>query len=355
MHLISRSRTPHDVPFNLTNMKPIISPFSDKLLTVHRRAEKLTFRKEAFEVVYHFYEDAGQQFTTDEVDEINLKQVYNQYREKYNLPFPEEIIQIREKYGLSATKMSEVLGFGTNSYRQYENGEVPSQSNARLIQLAKDPEEFCKLIKLSGAFSGKELDKVTKRVEGMIQKKQSNIYKVFLTNYVMGDNKSPSHLNGYKLSDLSKTVAVMCQLIENLKPTKTALNKLLFYVDFLHYRNHAVSMMGLEYRAAPFGTVPSRYDSLLEYVDENGLINRNQQDLGNGYWSETYTVNDKANVEETVFEATEQATLNEVIRLFQGKKATDIVKSNHQETAWINNQQERRLVDYRYAFELGNF
>lgn len=335
-------------------MKSIESPFSDKKLLVQRRQDKITFRKEEFEVVYHFYEDAGQQFTTDETDDVNLKQVYNQYREKYNLPFPEEIVEIREKYGLPATKMSEILGFGVNIYRQYENGEVPSQSNARLIQLAKDPEEFCKLIKLSGAFSDKEFEKVVKRVEGMIQKKKSNIFQAFLSDYVMGTKNAPSRLNGYKMSDLPKTVAVMCQLIENLKPTKTALNKLLFYVDFLHYRNHAVSMMGLEYRAAPFGTVPSRYDSLLEYVDENGLINRNQQDLGNGYWSETYTVNDKVNTEETGFEAAEQATLNEVIRLFKGKSATDIVKSNHRETAWINNQQEKQLVDYRYAFELSD-
>jgi DNA-binding transcriptional regulator YiaG len=333
-------------------MKSIESPFSDKKLFVQRRMEIITFRKEEFEVVYHFYEDTGQQFTTDETDEVNLKQVYNQYREKYNLPFPEEIVEIREKYGIPATKMSEVLGFGVNIYRQYENGEVPSQSNARLIQLAKDPEEFCKLIKLSGAFNDKEFEKVTKRVTGMIQKKKSNIFQVFLSDYVMGTKNAPSRLNGYKLSDLPKTVAVMCQLIENLKPTKTALNKLLFYVDFLHYRNHAVSMMGLEYRAAPFGTVPSRYDSLLEYVDEHDFIKRNQQNLGNGYWSETYTVNKKTAKEKVTFKEDEQSTIDEVIKLFRNKNATEIVKSNHRETAWINNQQEKQLVDYKYAFDL---
>lgn len=335
-------------------MKSIESPFSDKKLLVQRRQDKITFRKEEFEIVYHFYEDAGQQFTTDETDEVNLKQVYNKYREKYNLPFPEEIVEIREKYGLSATKMSEVLGFGVNIYRQYENGEVPSQSNARLIQLAKDPEEFCKLIKLSGAFNDKEFEKVAKRVEGMIQKKKNNIFQAFLSDYVMGTKNAPSRLNGYKLSDLPKTVAVMCQLIENLNPTKTALNKLLFYVDFLHYRNHAVSMMGLEYRAAPFGTVPSRYDSLLEYVDEHDFIKRNQQNLGNGYWSETYTVNKKVIKEDVTFKEDELNTIDEVIKLFRNKNAAEIVAINHDEIAWIRNQENRQLVDYKYAFELSD-
>ncbi len=66
-------------------MKPIASPLSDKILYVQTRIEKLFFREEEFDVVYHFYEDAGHQFTTDETDEINLKQAHNQYREKHNL------------------------------------------------------------------------------------------------------------------------------------------------------------------------------------------------------------------------------------------------------------------------------
>ncbi len=42
--------------------------------------------------------------------------------------------------GLSAARMAEVLGLGANTYRNYEQGEVPSESNARL--LAQNPEEF---------------------------------------------------------------------------------------------------------------------------------------------------------------------------------------------------------------------
>ena len=65
-------------------MKFIPRPFSDKTLSVQTRLEVITFRKEEFEVVYHFYEDACQQFTTDEADEINLMQAQNQYQKKHN-------------------------------------------------------------------------------------------------------------------------------------------------------------------------------------------------------------------------------------------------------------------------------
>jgi putative zinc finger/helix-turn-helix YgiT family protein len=113
------------------------SPISNKemILTKERRA--LVFRKETFEIVFHYYkcEDSGEQFTTTSTDDVNMNQLYNQYRDKFNIPFPDEIQSIREKYELSASKMSAILGFGTNSYRQYEAGEMPSISNARLIQM----------------------------------------------------------------------------------------------------------------------------------------------------------------------------------------------------------------------------
>jgi len=120
------------------------SPFTGKEMSIIIRSEDLSFRKDSFNVIYPCYycDNSKQYFTTTEFDTIKMKQVYNQYRDKYNLPFPEEIKEIRAKYGVSATKMSEILGFGANSYRNYENGEVPNQSNANLIQLANDPIKF---------------------------------------------------------------------------------------------------------------------------------------------------------------------------------------------------------------------
>ena len=109
---------------------------------------KISYRKEDFKVHKQFYECVGckDRFTTDELDNVNIKQVYNQYREKYNIPFPEQLIKARESYGLSAAKMAEILGFGTNIYRNYENGEVPNSSNGTLLNIAMDPKEFLKIV-----------------------------------------------------------------------------------------------------------------------------------------------------------------------------------------------------------------
>ena len=84
------------------------SPFTGGVATLHSEPSSLVFRKETFYFIHQFYEcqDTHERFTTTEIDEANMAQVYNQYRAKYGIPFPEEIKRIRQHYALSATKMS---------------------------------------------------------------------------------------------------------------------------------------------------------------------------------------------------------------------------------------------------------
>lgn len=74
-----------------------------------------------------------------------MEQVYRQYRERHGIPSPDDIKAIRMKYRVSAAKMSRILGLGANQYRLYESGEMPSLSNARLITLVSEKDNFEKL------------------------------------------------------------------------------------------------------------------------------------------------------------------------------------------------------------------
>jgi len=105
------------------------SPITGKEMVLQKEKRVLSFRKEEFNVVYHYYfcTDSGEQFEDDQLAELNLTQVYNQYRERLKLPFPDEIIAIRGEYGLSARKMSDILGFGPNTYGNYEKGKSPAK------------------------------------------------------------------------------------------------------------------------------------------------------------------------------------------------------------------------------------
>ncbi len=125
------------------------------------------FRGEQYEYVHTAWlcEDTNERFTTEESDTDAFVQVTNQYREKYGIPSKEEIVAIRKAYGVSAAKMSQILGIGINQYRLYEQGEVPSVSNGRMIRLIKTPGTMLELLECSKPiFSEPEYSKIRTKI-----------------------------------------------------------------------------------------------------------------------------------------------------------------------------------------------
>ena len=127
---------------------------------MHEKRE-VVFRKEtfSFEAYYYRCPVTGMEFTTTELDDKSIGQVYAQYRMKYGIPSPEEIKATRLKYGLSAARMSRVLGLGINQYRLYEGGEMPSVSIGKMLKIIEDPASFRRLVTNSrNQYKKKEYD-----------------------------------------------------------------------------------------------------------------------------------------------------------------------------------------------------
>lgn len=188
--------------------------------------------------INYLCEDSGERFTDDRLDTLNTVQAINQYREKYGIPFPEEIRQIREQYGVSASKMSEILGMGANTYRLYEAGEMPTVANGRLILSVRDPAEFIKQVQASThMLSERESEKFIAKANALVEKTQAPCRGELLQ--VTLREEPPNSYNGYRrlnLPKVSQAIAYFEQHIGNLYKTK--LNKLLFYTDFLAYHPH---------------------------------------------------------------------------------------------------------------------
>lgn len=127
------------------------SPFCNCKATLIEKKGIVPYRKENFEVTRKMYrcDQTGLEFTTEEQDKEAVASVYDLYRKKHGIPSVSEIKELRKRYGLSASRMSIILGFGINQYHNYENGEVPSLSNAKLLLAAMNPEFFKTLILLA--------------------------------------------------------------------------------------------------------------------------------------------------------------------------------------------------------------
>lgn len=313
---------------------------------------KMSFRKEEFDIIYHFHycEESENKFTTTALDELNTLQVYNLYREKYNLPFPEDLRRIREKYDLSQRRMSKVLGLGINSYGAYEKGEVPSASIGNLILLADDPKSFKRIVHQSSDLDKEAKDKLRRKIDRwIIYEKEKRFESEF--EYYLFDGEVPEEYSGFKRSSLTKMIEMVAFFAKELQPWKTKLNKLLFYADFELYRQTGYSMSGSRYRAIPYGPAPYKYQSLFEYMVDNDIVNINYQEFSNGEGEQFLPSQNKAFNPE-FFSEVELNVLSQVVNKFKDTTTKEIIDISHNELGWKKNKDQAHLISYKYAFYL---
>lgn len=329
------------------------SPITGKDMKLTKERRSMEFRKESLEIVFHYFkcEDSGEQFTTTDLDEINTHQVYNQYRDKFNIPFPDEITRIREKYGLSAARMSDILGFGINSYRQYEAGEMPSVANAKLIQMAADPKKFIDMVELCSSLDEKTKAKHIQKANQLVEEKQRNLFKSSFQDYLFGSHLADIY-SGYRNPDLDKLTEMVVFFAERLSPYKTKMNKLLFYADFLMFRQSCFSISGVRYRAIDMGPVPNNYQSIFEYMANNQEIDIHTTEFPDGYTGEQFKARQDRRFNPALFTETELKTLHKVAEAFKDKSTRETIDLSHQESAWKQNEAGKNVISYMHAFEM---
>jgi len=320
------------------------SPFSGGDAKLCFEPSVLTFRKEQFSYVHQFYEcqDTHERFTTTELDEANMAQVYNQYRAKYGIPFPEEIKRIRQHYGLSATKMSAILGFGENQYRLYENGDMPSEANGKVLMSIMNPEIFRIFVdNARGQFSDEEFAKLLEKAESWKMEK----YPSVVIDYVFGKSRRDIN-NGYAALSISKIKNILLYFIEKEHGVFiTKMNKLVFYADFLSYRMLGKGMTGLGYKAIQHGPVPVRWDRIYSFYEDI-----NQEIVAFPGGREGTMLKSNLSPDLSDFSEQEQKILETVYYRFKKESPTQISETSHHEEAWKQYIDSGQLISFEKAF-----
>lgn len=330
------------------------SPITGKDMALQIEKSSMVFRKEKFEYNHKSYYcvDSEEYFTTTELDEFNLNQVYNKYRDKHNIPFPDEIIQLRSLYQLSASMMSRVLGLGANSYRNYEKGEVPNLANANLIStIIKSIMNFKLLVDLNNDLSLDEKSKILKKIESVINNHREHENDIRYID-ILFENRLPDNYSGYRKPNMKKMSNMILFFAEKLTPSETMINKLLFYADFLNYKKTAYSISGANYMAHNYGPVPERYGGLFDYASAKNYIFMNVEEYGNGYFGKYFYKSPLKEFNSELFSTEEIESLNAVTNAFMHCNATQIKDKSHEEKAWLDNEKNKEMIDYCYAFDL---
>jgi len=330
-------------------MNVLNSPATGKPIKVIYRPDTVSYRGEEYPCVATLFqdEDGGEPFTTTESDTVWFNQVTNQYRAKYGIPYTDEIIALREKYGLSATKMSAILGFGVNQYRLYEMGEVPSESNGKLIRSAMNPRTFLDLVNNSShQLTDREYAKITSRVQEVINQipdwyeERKAVDRIFRTRRGVE--------NGFAPQSTARLKNLLLYIIEQMGEVfQTKMNKVLFYIDFLSYRERGMAISGLAYNAIEFGPVPLRWDRVYsafdEIVPESRLVHEQE--------STALTASTEADM--TSFTDQERAIIDIVCAKMKNLSAHDISELSHNEPAWQRHLHQVETIPYEEAFSLG--
>ena len=329
-------------------MKVPISPLTGKPLRVVYEPEKMKYRGEEYDCVYTSFRDdeSGESFTTTESDGVWYNQVTNQYREKHGIPYQDEIASLRERYGVSASKMALILGFGTNQYRLYEEGEVPSESNGKMIRSAMNPRVFLELVKASRhQLSERDYAKISARVEAVIEQserwrdEQREAARLFRCGRGMANGFAPQ--SAQRLKNL--LLYVLGQMGETFQ---TKMNKVLFYIDFLSYRERGMAISGLAYQAIEFGPVPLRWDRVYSAFDEV------EEQLRLVQGQECMSLKAGADADMSGFSEAEMAVIDQVCLRFKDLTSREVSKLSHGETAWKGHVGKAETIPFGEAFAL---
>ena len=319
----------------------IKSPFTGGKVEEVFEMEKMEFRGEEFLVHARYYRcmDTGQTFTDSEQDSATLNDLYAQYRIKHGIPFPDEIKAIRLRYKMNYSQIGKMLGFGVNQWAKYESGQIPSESNGRLISALRSKAVALSLLKdLRVLYDDTEYNKI----HGMILSSPEDVLAT-MTDSLFYEGTTRSIENGFGEFNHRKVEEMVKYLSgDSIFPTK--LNKMMFYADFLHFKRYGISISGLRYQAVHFGPVPVHYHTIYDHIP--GLRSHTQFH-GN---HESTVLNVEMAPDLTVFSKKERDTLRTILERMSPLTTKEIVQLSHMESAWTGHYADMSIIPYSDAY-----
>jgi len=312
-----------------------------------RSIEKVKVRGESIEVEMEFYRClvCGEEFEDPHSDNDPLDKAYREYRRRHGMIQPEEIRQLRKRYGLTQSEMSNLLGWGGATLSRYENGALQDEAHEKIFHLIKDPRNLLNLIEQnSDIFPKHKSARIIKELK-MAEEESYSFKRIFEERFGMYE---PDELSGYNSLDLAKLFNAILFFCEG-GALKTVLNKLLFYADFKHFKEYTVSITGARYAHIPFGPGPDNYDHYFAALKGYGDLRVEEIEYSDNVTGEKFISGRKPDL--SLFSDTELKTLAEVKVFFKDYTAIKISEFSHNEKGY-KETSSGKLISYKYANDL---
>ena len=307
-----------------------------------KRLEGIDVRGETIEVEAQYYQclECGVEFENTRGFDA-LEAAYREYRLRHEMLQPEDISGWRKSYGITQKELCALLGWGGATLSRYENGALQDETHEKMLRMAMEPHNLLNLIKETPhAFLPEKQERMIQYLEAA-ESEAVSINRIFETLF---GSYQPDEFSGYlnlRLEKLQNAILFFCKGGQ----LKTKLNKLLFYADFKHFKENAVSITGARYIHLTHGPVPDKYDFFFASLTESRQVEVDEIPIYQ-YVGENYTSTVEPDL--SIFEPSELKVLAEIKEFFKNYTATQIRKFSHDEQGY-HETSDHEQISYSYA------
>ena len=333
-------------------------PLCDKTHEVEERKRFATITlkgdKVTYEERYYFCVNADEEeneFETGSMANENLLNARNAYRVKHGLLTSDEIVAIRESYGLSQVDLARLLGWGEATISRYESKAIQDEAYDTMLRLIKNnPLQTLDFLKKN---ADKFPEKKRLEVRSKIVEKLDSYGKEYLTRQAFAGEyanfEEPSDSNGFVLLNIDKLEAAISYIAEKVSNLfKVKLMKMLWYSDAESCKEDGYAITGLVYCHNDMGTLPIGHYSLMNLENLNV-----KEEVSSNYDSMLHVYPSKG-IDYTVLSDRDKAILDTVIKKFKNYKARDIIAYMHEEKAY-QETKPGEIIPFSMAKEIRDF
>ena len=332
-------------------------PLCDKVHEIEQRirvAKTIIKGEEVnYEENYYFCpnsEEDENEFSTAKMENENLLNARNEYRKAHGLLTSNDIVAIREKYGLSQVDLAKLLGWGEATISRYESKAIQDDAYDNMLRIINDnPLAALDLLQKNGEqfAENKKLAIKQKIMENLDEEGREYLQRKALeSEYVEYEELSDS--NGMMKLNIPKLELVISYYASKIKKLyKVKLMKMLWYADSLSYKFHGHAMTGLVYCHEDMGALPIGHYKIggLQFVNME-----EECDYENVKYH--FLPNDKLDESELSLE--EKEILDKVIEKFKSYTAQQIIEYMHDEIAY-KKTADKEIIPFSLAEQIRDF
>jgi len=246
---------------------------------------------------------------TGEINDYNLRKLYEQYRAKHGIVSQETILQIPKKYAIGKRPLALLLGWGEQTFSRYYDGDLPTKQYSEVLQKIFDEPQYYNQILEENKGNLKTVatyKKSKKAVEELLSEQT------------------------YKKAKIDEVIDYLLNQCEDITPL--ALQKALYYIQGFYFAFYKTFLFIEDMEAWIHG--PVYRDIYFRYRDYK-----------------FDPIHYHGEVDDTIFSATEKAVLESVVKHVCCYSGKVLEKFTHSETPWmsaranlLNNEPSDRII-----------